>query len=372
MDKASTGLKPRILVAPLDWGLGHATRCIPVIHELLRQNCSVVLAGEGKIKLLLQKEFPHLAFHDLKGYDISYSRNKWSLPFVMATQIPKILSAIKYENERLKELVEELQIDGIISDNRYGLYHSAIPSILISHQLLIKTHLGKTADEYLQKLNYSYIDHFSECWVPDYEGNSNLGGELSHPEKLPQIPVKYLGPLSRFQTLDLPPSGQLLLLLSGPEPQRTILENMLLEQLKDQNIPTVLVRGFPGAAFQPDTPANVKVYDHLPAAELNKIMAESSMIISRCGYSTVMDLAALKKKSILIPTPGQTEQEYLAEHLMQKNFALSIDQEKFRLKGALELAQSFHYKTDLFHHESHLQSAVRSFLYKIAFKVFNR
>ena len=139
MTQPETAFKPNVLVAPLDWGLGHATRCIPVISELLRQNANVVLAGEGSIKNLLQKEFPQLSFVRLKGYNIRYSQNKWTLPFVIASQIPKIISAIKYENKRLQEIVNEHKIDGIIADNRYGLYYEGIPSVFITHQLLIKT-----------------------------------------------------------------------------------------------------------------------------------------------------------------------------------------------------------------------------------------
>ena len=167
MDNPGTSLKPNILIAPLDWGLGHATRCIPIIQCLIHKNCQVLIAAEGAVQTLLQKEFPLLTFIPLKGYNINYSKNSWSLPFTLGIQIPKILSAIQYENERLEEIVEEQRIDGIISDNRYGMYHDNIPSAFITHQLLIKTAFGKIADNYLQKLNYEYINNFSECWVPD-------------------------------------------------------------------------------------------------------------------------------------------------------------------------------------------------------------
>lgn len=342
MENPESNPPRRILVAPLDWGLGHATRCIPLIRSLIRQNAEVVLAGEGALKTLLEAEFPQLPFAELKGYGVSYSKNRWTLPFTIASQIPKIISAIQYENERLADIVKEHRIGGIISDNRYGLYHPNLPSVFMTHQLLVKTGLGKTADGYLQKLHYEYINKFSACWIPDHQQAPGLAGELSHPATLPAIPVHYLGPLSRMDT-GTKKEDHLLIILSGPEPQRTLLENILLEQLENYKEPVVMVRGLPAATEKLVAPSHIRIFDHLPAAALNQLMNEASFIISRCGYSTVMDLAAIGKKSILIPTPGQTEQEYLGGHLMNMNFALSIEQNKFRLNGALHLAGHFPY-----------------------------
>lgn len=344
MDQPETNLKPNILIAPLDWGLGHATRCIPIIRSLIQKNCNVLIACEGKIKALLQKEFPQLSFIDLRGYNISYSKNSWTLPLQIGKQIPKILSTIQYENERLKEIVKEHTIHGVISDNRYGFYHQSVPSVFITHQLRIKTPLGNLADDFLQKLNYKYIDRFTQCWIPDNERHPCLAGELSHPQKMPSIPSKYVGILSRFRETENNQKKHALILLSGPEPQRTIFENTMVEQLKDYNGSVVLVRGLPSGDDKLILPSNISVYNHLPAEQLNQKINEASIVVGRCGYSTVMDLGVLRKKSILIPTPGQTEQEYLAKHLMKNNFALCLDQHKFRLKNALELSNRFNYQ----------------------------
>lgn len=368
MDQARTSLKPNILIAPLDWGLGHATRCIPIINALIRKNCNVLIASEGKIKNVLQQEFPQLIFIDLRGYRIRYSKNSWALLFQVGKQIPKILSTIQYEKERLKEIVKEHNIHGIISDNRYGFYHESIHSVFITHQLRIKTPFGKIADDYLQKLNYSYIDKFNECWVPDTKNERNLGGALSHPEKKPASPLKYIGPISRFQKPKSQKENDLLILLSGPEPQRTILENLLVQQLNNYNGPVVFVRGLPGELHQLNLTSNISVHNHLPAEELYHAISETSMVISRCGYSTVMDLAALMKKSILIPTPGQTEQEYLAKHLMKNNFALCIEQKKFRLKNALELSVNFNYQVQNFSFGNDLDTVLEDFIASIKTK----
>lgn len=360
----SSSLKPKILIAPLDWGLGHATRCVPVIRTLLKNNCSVLIAAQGQTKFLLQKEFPQLDFTELKGYHINYSKNKWSLPFIIARQIPKIISTIQYENQRLKDIVKEHSVDGVISDNRFGLYHEAVPSVFVTHQLLIKTFLGNAADHLLQNINYKYINRFSECWVPDNPGSDNLAGELSHPAKNPSVPVQYIGPVSRFEKLPQK-DKYLLILLSGPEPQRTILENLLVEQLKNFRRQAVLVRGLPGESSDLKLGENVRVHNHLPADQLNKVLADASCVVSRCGYSSVMDFALLQKKSILIPTPGQTEQEYLCRHLMHNNFALCINQNKFVLKNALNLAENFNYKLFNSGNPSPLEAVVEKFIYGI-------
>lgn len=335
---------PKILVAPLDWGLGHATRCIPIVRELLAAGFTVLLAGSGKVKALLTKEFPQLRFVDLPGYEITYAATSWGLPFKIVAQIPKLISAINREHRWLQKLAEKESIDAVISDNRYGLRHPKIFSVVMTHQLRIKTPFNWLEDA-LQRLNYIYLNRFNEVWVPDREGQVNLAGELSHPKKKPLVTVQYLGALSRFCGNGNDQEKHLLVVLSGPEPQRTLLENLVVAELKDYTKPVVLVRGLPQGEGAIKLPQNVAVHTHLATEELACKMKQASFVISRCGYSTVMDVAALKKKCILIPTPGQTEQEYLAAHLMKNNFALCIAQKKFRLLPALELGASFFYKT---------------------------
>jgi UDP:flavonoid glycosyltransferase YjiC (YdhE family) len=335
---------PKVLVAPLDWGLGHATRCVPVIQELLRQGCRVILASSGKGKLLLQQEFPFLPVLHLPGYAIEYAATGWGLAAKIVAQIPKLLSVIKEEQAWLQKVVADERIDAVISDNRYGLHHPHVRSVFMTHQLCIQTPFGFGQD-LLQELNYNYINQFHECWVPDAEGENNLAGSLSHPETKPTIPIYYTGPLSRFSNNGLHGEEKhLLVLLSGPEPQRTMLEEKIMEELHDYSNPFVLVRGLPGEAESQVCNGNGVVYNHLPTQELEEVIAHASLVIGRCGYSTVMDLAHLQKRSILIPTPGQTEQEYLAKHLMQKNFALCVEQKKFKLKNVLALAENFPYQ----------------------------
>ena len=224
--------KYRILVAPLDWGLGHATRCIPVIKELLANDCEVWLAGEGIQEALLRTEFRDLPFLPLEGYRIRYSRSSRGFLLNMGLQISKIISAIRKEHRWLKKMVRSHEIDAVISDNRFGLYHSKIPSIFITHQLSIKSPLGNWNEKILQRWNYKYINRFRECWIPDLFGENNLAGELSHPFSQPKTATKYIGILSRFEKKESKEvNDHLLFILSGPEPQRTVLENKIINEI---------------------------------------------------------------------------------------------------------------------------------------------
>ena len=333
----------KLLVAPLDWGLGHATRCVPVIKDLINHNCEVWLAGEGAQEKLLREEFPSLHFLPLKGYRIKYAKAGFTGKLLL--QIPSILRSIKEENKWLKEQVNKHHFEVVISDNRYGLYHEKVFSVFITHQLCIKSSLGKWSEGFLQKWNYKLIGHFNECWIPDEEGENNLAGELSHPAKFPAIPVKYTGPLSRFQRRDNEErKDHLLIILSGPEPQRTIFENKIIDQIVNYNGTATIVRGLPTEKNIIPSTNTIHFYNHLSSEELNNEAMKAEFIISRSGYSTVMDIAALQKKSILIPTPGQTEQEYLAGHLMKKGFAFCTDENDFILLKNIEGARNFQYR----------------------------
>lgn len=336
--------KTRILVAPLDWGLGHATRCIPLIRLLVDRHCDVWIAAEGAQEWLLKTEFPDLPFLHLPGYRVRYARTATGLMWQMIAQWRRLNRAIKNENAWLQAAVSDYAFDAVISDNRYGLYNKAIPSIFITHQLAIKSPLGSWSESLLQRMNYRYINRFNECWVPDDAGPSNLAGRLSHPPNLPAIPLKYIGPVSRFEKKNFAEiKGHLLFVLSGPEPQRSILENKVLNSIAGYNGTATIVRGLPGDASVVASTNRIDCYNHLPADQLNNEIAKAEFVICRSGYSSVMDLALLQKKCILIPTPGQTEQEYIGRYLHQKNLAYCVTQRDFMLETALRHAKEFPY-----------------------------
>ncbi len=337
--------KPCILVAPLDWGLGHTTRCIPLIKLLLEAETRVLVAAEDSAAALLKKEFPHLEILPLKGYKVHYNRNNNSFLLKMFSQLPKMIAAIRHENKWLKTMVAQHQIDAVISDNRYGCYHKQIPSIFITHQLRIQTG-WHYMDSLIQQIHYKFINRFNACWVPDMAGEENMAGNLSHPGKLPSIPTHYLGILSRCTPLALQKKYNLAVVLSGPEPQRSILESLLLTQLKQLSLTVIFIRGLPGKVENKISPiTGITIVDHLPADEINIAMQSAEIVLARAGYSTIMDLMAMQQKAILIPTPQQTEQEYLAHYLMDKKIFLCFPQKQFSLQTALKKAENFTFST---------------------------
>lgn len=317
----------RVLVAPLDWGLGHATRSIPIIRELQLKGCEVIIASSGDALVLLKAEFPTVDFFELPSYKATYSQ---TIPLIIKVflQLPKFLSVIWKEHGEIERIVKEYKIDLIISDNRYGCWTKRVPTVFITHQINIQMPFAlKWMQGIINYFNHRQIRKFNQCWVPDFLEN-RLTGKLTEPGKLP---VKFIGMLSRFSRTKTDDSFayDCLALVSGPEPQRTIFEQKIrlcFSELKGRKI---LVRGLPGMN---DEIVQLSDWDeacHLSADKLQRVIEQSELVICRSGYSSIMDLVALGKKAIFVPTPGQTEQEYLADQLMKKGIAYSIRQDSF-------------------------------------------
>lgn len=327
----------RILICPLDWGLGHATRCIPIIRLLLKKNAEVVIAADAGPLALLKQEFPQLTFIQLKGYDIQYPKSG-SMKMKMLLSIPKIVNRIKEEHAQLDKIIDEHKIDIVISDNRYGCWSKKVKSIFITHQLMIKAPIGESL---LHKKVLKYIENYDECWVPDSGGQGNLSGDLSQKYPLPPN-TYYVGLLSRFNfTTSVNKTYDIMGIVSGPEPQRSIFEKLLLDNFKKSNLDALLVCGKAEEPKKRETIKNVTIVSHLKAEEMKKAILASRLIVSRSGYSTIMDLAVLGKKAIFIPTPGQTEQEYLSKLYMDRGFAMCAHQSRFDLQLVYELAKKF-------------------------------
>lgn len=329
-----------ILIAPLDWGLGHSTRCIPIIRHLQLLGCKIIIATDGTQEKLLKLEFPLLEFVHLPGYRIGYAAHKHFFAIKILLQLPKIFRSIKNEKKWLNKFITQRSVDAVISDNRYGLCHAKVKCVFITHQLIVKAPFA-IAEKLIQKLNYKFISRFSGCWIPDEEGSLNFAGKMSHPQILPSIPVSYLGGLSRFERKETLKKYDLLIVISGPEPQRTVLENKMLAELQSFEGKVLLVRGLPGEAKALSPFKQLTIKNHLTATEMETAFNESELIISRAGYTTVMDICKLQKKAILIPTPGQTEQEYLAKHLYEQGWWLTVSQQEFSLSEALSKARTF-------------------------------
>jgi UDP-N-acetylglucosamine transferase subunit ALG13 len=332
----------RVLVAPLDWGLGHASRCIPIIRHFLSLGCEVSIAASGNQKNLLQEEFPGVVFLDLPGYSITYSKSKRRMPLKILIQVPKILKSIRFERRWLRNLLAKQQFHAVISDNRYGFQNRQTFSVFITHQLQVKSPF-RFLEPLMRRISYRYINRFGECWVPDLEGNFNIAGELSHPVSLPSAPVKYIGPLSRFTKVgNTQTRYKWMVIVSGPEPQRSLFEEKVSQVARVMRDNFLIIRGMPDEKRPFMHLPNCTVFNHLTTQEMQEAILSSEFIISRCGYTTVMELLSLKKKSILIPTPGQTEQEYLANHLMKQGWCYSLKQ-RDDFAAHFEKAQSFDY-----------------------------
>ncbi|MDC9721170.1 MAG: glycosyltransferase [Urechidicola sp.] len=318
--------KKNILIAPLNWGLGHAARCIPVINQLLEQGFNPIIASDGEALELLKKEFPKLKHVELPSYKIEYASNGKFLKWKLLSLTPKILKATKSEYKIVQKLVVSENLWGIISDNRFGVRSNNVPSAIITHQLNV---LSGITTFFTSKLHQNIINKFDECWVPD-DKDLKFSGKLSRTDSIKK--QKHIGVLSRFKKVDLAIKYDLLVLLSGVEPSRSQLEQKLLSELKNYKGSVLFVKG----KIEPQQTAvikeNITLYNFLLTSQLQTALNQSNLVLARSGYSTIMDLATLHKKAFFIPTTGQYEQEYLAKYLSDLKIAPFAAQEKFKIK----------------------------------------
>lgn len=289
----------KVLVAPLNWGLGHATRCIPIINDLLKEGQEVVIGGDGESLELLRSEFPSLWCRYIPSFKIRYSKSN-SQVFAMLRCLPSIVRNSIKEHREIKRIVKDLQIDKVISDNRFGLYGSGVQSIYITHQIMVKMPKGlKWLEPLVYRIHKHIIEKFDECLVPDYENpDDSLASDLTHKYPLP-CNAKFIGPLSRFTNLKpfvKPQKCDVLAILSGVEPQRTMFENAVRERFQDKNLNVIIAKKY-------------------RATELLPYILGADKIICRSGYTSVMDmhLLGVSDKVEWSATPGQTEQEYLLQ-----------------------------------------------------------
>lgn len=340
----------RILLCPLDWGLGHAARCIPLIRALRENGHEVRVGAAGGGKLLLEREFPGLDIFDFPGTRIRYARNPALFLPVMLMQLPGLFLGMLSEKRRLRRILDEQQFDLIISDGRYGVCTSRIAGIFITHQVFIRIpgrfpglHL---AERLLLALNLRLLRRFRRVWVPDFPGDKNLSGDLSHGSCLPGN-LEFIGPLSRLARSASDEGGEplridVLALVSGPEPQRGMFEEALDKEMRSMTGTRVLVRGQPGREPSESgsggiRPGEMNAFAHLAGEELARLIVSADLVVARSGYTTVMELAGLgARAAILVPTPGQSEQEYLADHLQASGAAIRMDQSHLDLRGARE------------------------------------
>ncbi len=254
----------------------------------------------------------------------------------MLAKLPQIYAAAKEEKKITKKLVLENRIQGIISDNRLGVRNKKVPSVYITHQINV---LSGSSTLMSSKLHQSYIKKFDACWVPDYENEPSLSGKLGHVNKF-KTNTTYIGPLSRMKHKKEKIENDILVVLSGPDPQRTLLEKLLLEKFKASGKKILLVQGIVEESQKWGQEGSITLVNYLKTIDLEKAINASELIICRSGYTSIMDLAALNKKTFFIPTPGQFEQEYLAQRLLEQNRIYSCAQKDFDY-NKLALVENF-------------------------------
>ena len=248
-----------------------------------------------------------------------------------------MIEAILEEKRLVKKWISKYEIDGIISDNRLGIYNKNVPSVFITHQLNVLT--GNTT--WLSSLlHQNIIKKYTECWIPDNSGNPNLAGELSH-LKRPEFNIRYIGPLSRMHLKKVDTKYDLMILLSGPEPQRSLLEEKLKKEIQLYKGKVLFVKGIIEKEQKKEHLENVTFYNFMNSRQLEQALNESEIILCRSGYTSIMDLAKLNKKAFFIPTPGQYEQEYLAQKLKKEGLVPFSEQDFFTIENLEELV---HYK----------------------------
>lgn len=359
--------KLKILVCPLDWGIGHATRCVPVIKKLLELNTEVIIASDGRPLAFLKNEFPDIKYIHFPGYHIQYP-SKGKMIFKMLMILPGIFLSIYKEHRRIKKIIRNQNIDGIFSDNRFGLFNKLVPSVYMSHQIYIQAPRKLSfLKHFFYRTHKFFINKYHYCWIPDFPGKDNLSGILSHSANK-QHNYRYTGPLSRF-SLQLPESNfhcdhEILAMISGPEPQRSIFMNEIINQLKTTEKKCLVLSGTPEKKIEEEKKSNITILPHLKSQDLKKAIKNAKIIICRSGYSTLMDISLFNKKAILIPTPGQTEQEYLAGYHAQKKHCVRMNQKNMNIKHALELVKNtrgFYFDYD----DSLLHNAIVSFIQKV-------
>ncbi|MBP7369139.1 MAG: hypothetical protein KA976_05375 [Paludibacteraceae bacterium] len=314
----------KILVCPLNWGLGHAARCVPIIRQLISEGNEVVIAADGFPLQFLQLEFPELRLLEAPSQIVRYSKGN-SQVGAMIKSIPRFFGNILQDHYWLRRLLKQEQFDRVISDNRFGCWNKRTYSIYITHQLMIKMPPAlKFMESVIWRLHRFFIHHYDECWIPDLEGEENFSGDLSHRYPLPHN-AHFIGIRSRFQSLqNIIPNFdyETVMVLSGPEPQRSIFEEQLTEKFSKDTAKSLIIQGLPRQKQAITKIGNLTKVSHLSTQEMASFLKGAKKIIARSGYSTIMDLQTLDclNKAILVPTPGQTEQIYLAElHKKHRN-----------------------------------------------------
>jgi uncharacterized protein (TIGR00661 family) len=320
----------KALVAPLDWGLGHATRCAPVVREFLEKGCDVELAVTRGNAAILREMFPDVRQRLAPSYNIVYPKHGYNMAFWLLKNSAHLRAVMSAEHHYAEEMVERHGYDILVSDNRFAFRSRKAKSVYMTHQCRIAfPKMFRMFEAFGAAWHASVMSRFDEVWVPDVPEFPGYAGKLSHVDSCPR-PLKFVGPLSRFSMLPLTQSTEkdlgIVAVVSGVEPARSRFESRLRSVLSQIPGKHVVLLGKPASSQKSWTEGNVTFYNHLPTQEFADVISRAGWVISRGGYSTVMDMAVLGAKCIFVPTPGQYEQVVLAADLSAAGFAVSIEE----------------------------------------------
>ncbi|MFZ2471122.1 MAG: hypothetical protein WAW52_04180 [Methanothrix sp.] len=336
-----------VFVSPLNWGLGHSTRDIPIIEELLQRGHEVTVGTSGNALALLKRECPQCNFINFKDYPVPCSSSRFFLP-AFAAGLPALLRAIVREKKRFEGILAENSFDLIISDNRMNVYSQKIPSYFITHQLRYSVpRLLYPLEMMTLPFNSLFHRHFEGVIVPDIDpngGSKNLSGKLCRSNLgATKRRVYYAGILTSIKKMAVTEDLDFLAIISGPEPQRTKLEEIIMKQVQTLPGEKVVLLGSPQNDSHRKVDEHTTVHSYVSTEEKAVLMNRARFIITRSGYTTMMEMAELDKKhGLFTPTPGQTEQEYLSRYYARAGWFLSKSQ--YKLKLAEDVAQAMQYR----------------------------
>lgn len=357
---STRAIRGSVLFCILDWGLGHATRCIPIIHAWEKRGFRVDIATDGRAYDLLKKEFPQHRFFKTPSYKVTYpfKSMRWNIFF----QWPRIAQTISREHRWLKSHLRSHQYNVVVSDNRYGCFSKKDYSIMITHQVRPLTN-GKVTDHIARWVSTLFLKRFDAVWIPDDE-QVRLTGTLSKP-----VPAhgKFIGWVSRMQPNNSELTEEGLVVLSGPEPQRSYFEKKIRKQIHQENLRCRLVRGVPEGSEEWRQEDGLQVCDFLTSQDLEGALNQAAWVLSRSGYTSLMDYAVLGKAALMVPTPGQYEQEYLAETATMDHWVFTTEK-KLNLSQQLPLLQKHKAKP---YENKDLALAMDDVLGKLGFELGN-
>ena len=328
----------KILFGVFDWGLGHATRDTPIIKELLKKNEVHIISTGRALKILKDNFKTKCKYYDVPSLYPIYTKTKtniFQIDFALA--IPNIIKSLKSAREKSKDIINK-GFDIVISDCRYDVYDTPKNSYLINHQLRFKTILG--AERLTEKWLANRMEKYKYVLVPDFP-KKNLTGRLSHELRyFPKNKVKYLGILSHIKKSNLKQDIDYFFSLSGPERTRIELEKNILFQIDKLKGKIVIAGGNPDVESK-EISKNIEFHSFLNKNEQEKFMNRAKFLIIRSGYTTLMEIVELDKKALLIPSPGQTEQEYLADYYEEQGYFHHVHQNKLNLKEDIKISSKF-------------------------------